>query len=164
VARIDEAGAAIEWRDWLEQRGLKSIKLNLKFAEMEFQPNDVDRKVALELITRITTQRLEPEHGDEKTALDSVSALFPLTRETLKRNGSGCIEFTKLAVVVLNQVVRPFTAEGHRRSLKGDLGTPDGAAELRDRLDALQTELRAYTKMLADLADVEDLTDLEANS
>ena len=59
--------------------------------------------------------------------------------------------------------MRPFTAEWHRRSLEGDLSTPDGAAELREQLDALQTELRAYTKMLADL-DVEDLTDLEANS
>jgi hypothetical protein len=45
--------------------------------------------------------------------------------------------------------------------LAGKLGEADQQAfraELRD----LQTDLRNYTPLLADLADVEDLTDLEA--
>lgn len=158
----------MKWRDWIETWGLTSLKLKLKFLEMEFKPKDADRNAAwelyVELITRITTQRLEPEDGDEKTALDSVFALFALTRDVLKRNGSGCTEFAKIAVVVLNQVVRPFTAKWHRKSLEGELATPEGARAFRAELAELQRQLRIYTRMLADLALVEDLTDLEATT
>ena len=42
------------------------------------------------------------EDGMEKTALGSVYSLFPITREIIKCNGRGCAEFTKLAIVVLN--------------------------------------------------------------
>jgi hypothetical protein len=87
--------------------------------------------------------------------------LFLLTRDTIKRNGRHCINFTRIAVVVLNQIVRPFTARWHPRVLAGPL---DAAArdEFRAELGALQTDLRNYTCLLADLADVDDLTDLEA--
>src|ERR1700687_2308894 len=110
-------------RDFLEKWGLSSLKIKLGFLEGEFAPRDPDRAAAwelyIELLTRITTQRLTPEHGDEKTALDSVYALFPLTREMLKRHGSGAGEFAKLAIPVLNQVIRPFSAKWHRLSLAG---------------------------------------------
>ena len=54
------------------------------------------------------------ENGDR----GSVFALFGITREILRQKGRDCIEFTKVAVVVLNQIVRPFTAKWHRRSLE----------------------------------------------
>lgn len=80
-------------RDWLEKWGLSSLKLNVGFATGEFNPHDPDRAAAwdlyVELLPRITTQHLPPEDGDEKTALDSVHALFPLTREILRKHGSG---------------------------------------------------------------------------
>ena len=47
-------------------------------------------------------------------ALDSFYALFPVTREILRRRGRGAIAFSKVAIPVLNQVVRPFTARWHR--------------------------------------------------
>lgn len=154
----------MKWRDWLEKWGLTAIKFNVGFAELEFQPNDADRKAAwelyVELLTRTTTQPLPDEHGDEHTALVSVVSLFSTTREILKENGSGCIEFSKIAVVVLNQVVRPFTTEWHRRSLAGDLKTTEGARDFRKDLAEIQAKLRIYTKMLADMAAVEDLTTL----
>ncbi len=62
---------------------------------------------------------------------------------------------------MLNQKVRPFTAKWHPHTLAGELDERSKTqfrAELRD----LQTDLRNYTRLLADLADVEDLTDLEA--
>jgi hypothetical protein len=63
-------------RDFLERWGLSSLKINLGFLEGEFAPSDPDRAAAwelyIELLTRITTQYLSPEDGDEKTALDSV--------------------------------------------------------------------------------------------
>ena len=152
-------------RDFLEKWGLSSLKINLGFLEGEFAPRDPDRAAAwelyIELLTRITTQHLPPEDGDEKTALDSVHALFPLTREILRRHGSGCGEFAKLAIPVLNQVIRPFTAKWHKLSLAGAFKQSARCAEFRQELAALQAQLRNYTRALAALADVEDLTTLE---
>jgi hypothetical protein len=92
--------------------------------------------------------------------LKSVYELFPLTRETIKRNGRYCINFTRIAVVVLNQKVRPFTAKWHPRVLAGPLDA--ARRQFRAELSALQKDLRNYTHLLADMADVEDLTDMEA--
>jgi hypothetical protein len=152
-------------RDFLEKWGLSSLKINLGFLEGEFAPNDPDRAAAwelyIELLTRITTQYLAPEHGDEKTALDSVHAIFPLTREILKRQGSGSGEFAKLAIPVLNQIIRPFTAKWHRLSLTGAFQNSERCREFRAELSELQPLLRDYTRALAAMAQVEDLTTLE---
>ncbi len=143
-----------------------SLKISTPYLEAEWTPQEVDREAAwelyIELLTRITTQPLPQEQGDEKTALDSVYAIFGLTRATIKRHGRACQEFTKLAIVVLNQIVRPFTAKWHRLSLQGAFGDATRCAEFRAELEDPQTKLREYTRMLADLAGVEDLTKLEA--
>jgi hypothetical protein len=156
----------VKRRDFLEKWGLSGLKINLGFLEGEFAPRDFDRAAAwelyIELLTRVTTQHLPPEDGDEKTALDSVYALFPLTREILRKHGSGCGEFAKLAIPVLNQVIRPFTAEWHKRSLAGAFQKPQDCAEFRAKLATLQTTLRNYTRALAAMAEVEDLTTLES--
>ncbi len=153
-------------RDFLERWGLSSLKISLPFLEGEFNPCDPDRAAAwelyVELLTRITTQHLAPEDGDEKTALQSVHALFALTREILKRQGSGCGEFAKLAIPVLNQVIRPFTAKWHRLELADAFETADRRREFRTELTTLQSRLRSYTRALADMALVEDLTVLES--
>ena len=112
-------------------------------------------------LTRITTQALSDEDGIEKTALDSVYALFALTQATLKTHGRSCIHFTRIAVIVLNQIIRPFTAKWHRLSEQGAFNNPDNCNEFRQELRELQTALRNYTKLLFDLADVEDLTEIE---
>jgi hypothetical protein len=151
-------------REWLDNWSMTSLKVNATFMEMEFQPNDVDKNAAwelyIELITRVSTQYMLPEHGDETSALKSISRLFELTRETIKRNGRHCGEFTKIAVIVLNQVVRPFTTKWHRQSLAGAFDDQVQRALFRVELEELQTSLRAYTRMLASLAKVEDLTEL----
>jgi hypothetical protein len=155
----------VKRRDFLEKWGLSSLKLKLGFLEGEFNPRDADRAAAwelyIELLTRVTTQYLAPEHGDEKSALDSVYAIFPLTRETLKRQGSGSGEFAKLAIPVLNQLIRPFTAKWHRLSLSGAFRDTAKCHEFRTELAALQAGLRDYTHALAEMANVEDLTSLE---
>jgi hypothetical protein len=152
-------------RDFLEQWGLSSLKLKLGFLEGEFTPQDPDRAAAwelyIELLTRITTQSLASDDGDEKTALDSVHEIFPLTREILKRHGSGSIEFAKLAIPVLNQIIRPFTAKWHRLSLSGEFKNPISCQEFRTELSVLQPLLLDYTRALAAMAEVEDLTELE---
>jgi len=155
----------MKWRKWLENWDMTSLKMKTPFLEMEWQPQDEDKTAAwelyVELLTRITTQPLDVEYGDEKTALESVYSLFPITRQVLKNNTRYCIEFTKLAVVVLNQIVRPFTAKWHRLSQQGAFEDPEKKSEFRKELGNMQLELRKYAKMLADMAGVEDLTSLE---
>jgi hypothetical protein len=152
-------------RDFLEQWGLTGLKINLKFLEAEFAPRDPDRAAAwelyIELLTRTTTKYLPPEDGDEMTALDSIYAIFKETREILRRQSSGCGEFAKLAIPVLNQVIRPFTAKWHPLSLASAFQDPARCREFRAELAALQPRLRNYARALAAMAEVEDLTSLE---
>lgn len=65
------------------------------------------------------------------------------------------------AIVVLNQVVPPWTTKWHWKSLAGDFENETERAAFREEFAALQVELREYARMLADIAEVEDLTDLE---
>lgn len=157
----------MKWSKWLENWDMTSLKIRAPFLEMEWKPLDEDKAAAwelyIELLTRIATQPLDAEHGDEKTALDSVFSLFAITRQVLKNNTRNCTEFTKIAIVVLNQVVRPFTAKWHRLSLQGAFNDADQCRAFRSELAALQVTLRKYTKMLANMADVEDLTSLESD-
>jgi hypothetical protein len=152
-------------RDFLEKWGLSSLKLSFGFLDAEFSPSDPDRAAAwdlyIELLTRIATQSLRPEDGDEQAALDSIYAIFNETRGVLRSHGSGCGEFAKLAIPVLNQIIRPFTAKWHRLSLAGAFQNADRCKEFRKELAALQLRLRGYTKALAAMAEVEDLTEIE---
>jgi hypothetical protein len=152
-------------RDFLEKWGLSSLKINLGWLNGEFAPHDPDREAAwelyIELLTRVATQHLSPEDGDEKAALDSIHAIFPLTREILRRRGSGCGEFARLAIPVLNQIIRPFTAKWHRLSMVDAFKKAAARKQFRNDLAALQKLLRAYTSALAAMANVEDLTELE---
>lgn len=152
-------------RELLDKWSMTSLKINAHFLEMEFAPSDYDKNAAwelyIELLTRIATQHLDPSHGDEETAIDSIHSLFALTREVIKRQGRHCIEFTKIAVVILNQVIRPFTAKWHGLSVQGAFTEEAQCKAFREELSQLQGSLRQYTKMLADMAGVEDLTELE---
>lgn len=152
-------------KDLFEKWGLEKLKVKLPILEMDWTPNDPDKNAAwelyIELLTRITTQRLPEEHGDEKTALDSIFSIFKTTREVLKRNGRGCVQFTRIAVIVLNQIVRPFTAKWHGLSLEGAFNDKKKCKTFRLELIGLQNDLLNYTKMLSDMAEVEDLTELE---
>ncbi len=147
---------------FLQKYGFADLKVNAFILKANWKPQDSDKSAAwwlyVEMITRITTQPLKD--GDEKTALDSIFALFAITREILKKH-EGCTEFSKIAIIVLNQVIRPFTAKWHILSLRGAFQRPDECKEFRSELEELQKNLRNYTKMLAGMAGVEDLTSLE---
>ena len=144
---------------------LEKITLNagIAKAEISFKTSDKDAawELYIEMLTRIVTQRLPSELGDEQSALDSVYTLFPTTREILRRYGKDTIEFSKVAVPVLNQVVRPFTTKWHRESLVKAFENKEKCQEFRIELEKLLYDLRKYNRMLAEIASVEDLTDLE---
>ena len=97
---------------------------------------------------------------DEETALTSIYSLFDATRNILKSKGRQAPIFTKVAVVVLNQIIRPFTAKWHKKKLDGAFSKWCDCEEFREELKILQGELRKYTSLLAEIAMVEDLTEI----
>ena len=150
------------FKDLFRRWGLNSIKLNVGFAEVEFGATEDDQTAAwdmyVELITRITTQSLDDTDGDEETALNSIYQLFPITREILKSKGRNAENFSKIAIIVLNQIIRPFTAKWHKKKLTGAFSNQDECILFRTELKQLQSELICYSKLLAEVAKVEDLS------
>lgn len=153
-------------QDLFEKWNLTGLKVKTPIMDLEWNPSDPDKDAAwdlyIELLTRITTQPLPDEDGIEQTALTSIYDLFGITRQTLKQHGRSCIEFSRIAVIVLNQIVRPFTSRWHRRSENDAFKSPEKRIEFRSELQALQIQLRNYTGLLAELANVEDLTGIDA--
>ena len=151
-------------KKWFENWDLAKLKIKVGVLEAEWEPQEKDREAAwelyIEMLTRIVTQPLPDEHGDEKTALDSVHAIFGITREILRRKGRECVQFTKIAIIVLNQIVRPFTAKWHKLSVDNAFKDSDKRKEFRKDLVNLQKDLCNYTRLLAEIAQVEDLTAL----
>ena len=147
---------------------LEKVRLNLKAVQFEVSFQEADKDAVwdlyVEMLTRIVTQPLPPEAGDEQAALESVYSLAPATREILRHHGRASIQFSKVAVPVLNQIIRPFTAKWHRESLAGAFDHETKRMRFREELEGLQVELRNYNRMLAEIASVEDLTDLEGPS
>jgi len=152
-------------KDLFEKWDLTGLKVKTPILEMNWDPSDPDKNAAwdlyVELLTRITTQRLPDEYGSEKAALESVHRIFGLTRDTLKEHGRKAEHFTKVGIIVLNQIIRPFTTKWHSLSEKGAFNEEARCAEFRKELTNLQGQLIAYTRILAELADVEDMTEME---
>jgi hypothetical protein len=148
------------------QFNLTKVRLNVAGLGVEIEFNqdcqDAAWELYVEMLIRVVTQPLPSDVGDEQTALDSVYSLFPTTRDVLRRRGRGTIQFSKVAIPVLNQVVRPFTAEWHRKSIADAFNDPVQRQEFRGGLAELQVDLRNYNRLLANIAGVEDLTDLES--
>lgn len=150
----------MKWRKWLENWDMTKLRISVPYLDMEWTPQDADRSAAwsmyVELLTRITTQQLSDEDGDEESALNSIYSLFALTREIMRAEGRDCIEFSKLAIVILNQCVRPFTAKWHRLKNEGAFDDPAQCQLFRAELRELQNTLYNYTGMLGELAGVEE--------
>ncbi len=145
-----------------ENWGMRGLKLNIGFLETEWEPQVCDSEAAwemyVELLTRIATQPLPNDVGIESSALESVYSLFGITRGILRKYGRDCIGFAKIAVIILNQVVRPFTARWHRLSKENAFQDQNQCQLFREELQALQGKLRNYMGMLAEIAAVEDIS------
>ena len=66
----------------------------------------------VEIATRITTMPLHYRSGDEETAAKSVRDLFPKTRELMEKHPDAKL-FSELALKMLNETLRPYTARWH---------------------------------------------------
>jgi hypothetical protein len=152
----------MRWADWLDRWNMRQLSIRLPFLELQWAPGDADREAAwdmyVEMLTRVTTQALPDGEGVEKAALASVQSLFATTRDVLRRHGRGAGEFMRLAIVVLNQVIRPFTTKWHLLAQAGAFDDPAQCAAFRREVEVLRLQLIDYTRALADMAGVEDLT------
>lgn len=148
--------------EWLDSWSMTSLKINTAVLNMEFKPNDYDKNASwemyVELITRSTTQELYKDEGDEEYALKSIYSLFDITREILKKYGRHGNEFSKIAIIILNQKIRPFTSKWHKKQINGAFENSSECLVFRDELKSLQKILMIYMQMLSDIAGIENLT------
>ena len=148
-------------RDLFENWGIKGLKLKTGFLEMEWQPQPEEEQAAwelyIELITRITTQPLTEYEGREVVALASIYNLFPVTRELLKAKGRKANNFSRIAIVILNQKIRPFTSTWHGNGLDNE----EACRRFRLELAEIQQLLIRYAGLLAAIAGVEDFHELD---
>ena len=140
---------------------MSSLIVKAPFMEMEWNPSEPAKDAAwemyVELVTRITTQKLNDSEGIEEKALESVYNLFPLTRKILKKYGRDAEDFAKLALLILNQIIRPFTAKWHKISQENGFKDDKIKEKFRIELKELQKNLKTYTNMLAEMSGVESL-------
>lgn len=149
-----------------------SVGLPFGLGSIEFEANEVEQRAAwslyVELMTRIAVQPLDPEHGLLREALTSLYSIFGQTREILREAGPqvahGEKSFGPIAIEVLNQGIRPFTAKWHPRLLAHEQVRPAGVGAfeherawkddqtMRDELVELQAGLRKYADVLAEIA------------
>ena len=158
TAKLSEVGITIDF-------GI--FKLVTKWNEDPRQKNAA-WALYVELSTRIATQELDLEYGHIREALDSLHALFDVTREILRAEGPAvgmsATSVGGIAVRVLNLVIRPFLAKWHprladweaRREPNTSARTHERAwsddAKCRGELAKLQKGLEAYAQTLGKIA------------
>ncbi len=151
----------MKWRDVLADWGISKLQLKLGFLDMDFGPQDADRNAAwelyVELATRISTQPLPPDQGDDKQALASLYSLFQTTRDIMKRHGPSAKNFSRIGIAVLNRVLRPFLTRWHGFGNSGKAMDVATAAEFRQQLEAVRVDMLQLARVLAFIADVEEL-------
>ena len=160
VAEDSEEESATTWSEFIGICGAvglnQKIQLPAAFTST-WAPTPDDARAAwdlyTELRTRITVQPLHYLHGDEEGALSSVADLFKTSRELIHKYKSNARQFATLTVFVLNRVVRPFTAQWHKRKLAGELNNEDTRHEFRSKLSELQPLLRQFATMLGHIAE-----------
>lgn len=133
--------------------GTSGISVDINLADSANQK--AAWQLYIELSTRITTKDLKENEGDEKAALASVYKIFEETRTILKQNGKDCIQLAKLSILVLNEVIRPFTTKWYKKQLD----TRSEIDNFRKELNELREFLKNYKEQLANIAGIPDFVD-----
>lgn len=160
-------------------RRFGSITVSLPFGigQFELERDEVQENAAwelyVELMTRVTIQPLNPDHGLLREALNSLYSMFALTRQILRDAGPrvanhGHESVGAIAIQVLNQGVRPFASKWHSQLLAYENTKPDHIAAyeyekawehsvaMRQELEQLQADLKWYASELAKIAGIRD--------
>ena len=158
------------------------VSLNLPFGlggvSGTWEADEAEQEAAwemyVELVTRVAIVELRRDEGLLREALSSLYGLFGTTREILRRHGpsvarpkgKGTYSFGRLAVIILNDVLRPLLATWHPLLQEWEATRPAGVsqveherlwpryAEFRAALSDVQETLRQYADSLARVADV----------
>jgi hypothetical protein len=166
------AGVLVLQQFWRTAQ-LTEVKVTVpQVSELTFVVNNDARQVAwklyVEIVTRVSTQRLADEEGFIREALTSLYGLFATTRETLKASRpsvpvSGRQTVEHLAVTMLNHQLRPFLSKWHPRLAQFEKTHPDSQESTwpdnracRSELRLIQASLADYALGFADLAGVRD--------
>ena len=162
-----------------------TVSINLPFGlgglQGLWEPDEGEKTAAwemyVELITRVSVVQLGPDEGLLREALASLYSLFGTTRSILREHGPGVAQakgggdysFGLIAVVILNQVLRPLLAEWHPRLCDYEGARPPARSrtdherawehgrELRDILEDVRDALAEYAELLARVAGVPSL-------
>jgi hypothetical protein len=162
-----------------------AVSINLPFGlgglQGTWEPDESEQKAAwemyVELVTRVAVVELRPTEGLLREALSSLYSLFDTTRSILRTHGPGVAQakgngnysFGLLAVVILNDVLRPVLAKWHPFLLEYESTRPDTlsqtehedawahAGELRSVLNDVGDTLAQYAALLAIVAGVPPL-------
>jgi hypothetical protein len=161
------------------------VSLNLPFGlgglKGTWEPDENEREAAwemyVELVTRVSVIELQPGEGLLREALSSLYNLFGTTRAILREHGptvaqakgSANYSFGRLAVVILNDVLRPMLSKWHPLLLDYENSRPAKLSqaehervwprnsELRAALAEVRNTLEEYAAMLAEVAGVQSL-------
>lgn len=159
-----------------------AVSINLPFGlgglQGTWEPDESEQRAAwemyVELVTRVSVVELGPDEGLLREALSSLYSLFDTTRSILRAHGpgvaqakgSGSYSFGLLAVVILNDVLRPALAKWHPLLLDYESTRPatlsqtehedawEHNAELRSVLADVRSTLAQYGEILASVAGV----------
>jgi hypothetical protein len=146
-------------KDLLGKIGLKmdTFTICTPFFEATISQND-NNKIAswqlyVELITRIATQPLHEERGDEESALESIYKLFDITRELIRQYGRDAESFSMLSLCLINLVLRPFASKWHK-IIKNDSFNEENQKNFRKELRELQIIINKFSGVLFQMSRV----------
>lgn len=144
--------------------------------EPERPERDAAWELYVELVTRVSVVDLAPEDGRVREALTSFYQLFGITRDILRRYGPAVargsatrITFGRIAVAMLNGVIRPVLAHWHPRLMAYEETRPpevdkvtherswEHIEELRAEIDRARRALTDIAELLGTVAGVESL-------
>ena len=131
----------------------------------------------VELITRISVVKLNPNEGLLREALSSLNLIFKETRQVLKKygpgiakpKGSGTLSLGHIAVTVINSLIRPILSKWHpllmdyENTKRKNLSPFEHEKrwghnkELRKVLNDLQIAIQKYADLLAEVAGIQPL-------
>lgn len=166
------------------------VSLNLGAFKLEgtWKPDERERNAAwemyVELITRISVQKLCSGEGLLSEALSSLYSLFDTTRNIMRSYGSsvaqpkydGTMSFGILAVTILNQSLRPLLTKWHPLLLSYEQKRAENVSQIEheqkwdqykklcDEINKVREELANYANILAEVANVPPLHNPESLS
>jgi hypothetical protein len=153
-------------KDLLEKIGFKmdSLTICTPFFEMTISQNENNKTASwqlyVELITRVVTQPLLEDRGDEESALESIYRLFDITREIIKQYAREAETFSMLSLCLLNMILRPFTSKWHKIFKSGSVNENDKKT-FREELCELQIIINKFSAVLLQMSRVNAFDDIK---